>query len=99
MCLVGSDREPMNDAAVCPAASSLLLSSSLHEEEEEDEDEDDEDGDEDDQDIRMRMEMIRTVRMVIETRLKREREMIRMAIMMVMARRMMMVRRKKKKRK
>ena len=45
------------------------------------------------------MEMIRTVRMVIETRLKREREMIRMAIMMVMARRMMMVRRKKKKRK
>ena len=36
VCLVGSDREPMNDAAVCPAASSLLLSSSLHEEEEED---------------------------------------------------------------
>ena len=45
VCLVGSDREPMNDAAVCPAASSLLLSSSLHEEEEED--------------VRMRMRMMR----------------------------------------
>ena len=46
--------------------------------------------------MRMEMRMIRTVRTVIVTRLKREREMIRMAIMMVMARRMMMVRRKKK---
>ena len=46
----------------------------------------------------MRMEM-RRIRTVIVMRLKRERKMIRMAIMIVMARRMMMVRRKKKKRK
>ena len=45
------------------------------------------------------MRRIRTVRTVIVTRLKRERKMIRMAIMIVMARRMMMVMRKKKKRK
>ena len=43
--------------------------------------------------------LIRTAGTVIVMRLKRERKMIRMAIMMVMARRMMMARRKKKKRK
>ena len=45
----------------------------------------------------MVMRRIRRAGTVIVMRLKRERKMIRMAIMIVMARRMMMARRNKKK--